>query len=90
MTTPRHEAGAIVFLGAGFSRAFDYPTTKEFLANLKNASLNQQEKQLLQAFVETPGIEDIEHVLEIVDQVVECGIPLLKYLSHYPSVKMPF
>ena len=69
MTTSRQEAGAIVFLGAGFSRVFDYPTTKEFLGNLNNASLNQQEK--LQAFVGTPGIEDIEHVLEVVGQVVE-------------------
>ena len=68
------------FLGAGASRAFGYPTTKEFLAVLRG-HLGGQESELLSALTEVPEISDIEHVLEILDQVTELENPFLKYLE---------
>lgn len=75
------EARATLFLGAGASRAFDFPTTKEFIEHVRE-SLGSKEKDLLNAFTETPGVSDVEHVLEILDQVAELENPLLKYLDN--------
>jgi len=77
---------AKLFLGAGASRAFGFPTTKEFLDHLeKSASLEQ--RAFLTQFTSIPGITDIEHVLEILDQIASGDDPLVKYLAfHKPKM----
>jgi hypothetical protein len=80
MSRPTRIAQATLFLGAGASKAFGYPTTKEFLGLLLGR-LSGQEKELLQALTEVPENSDIEHVLEILDQVVELENPFLKFLD---------
>ena len=59
-----------LFLGAGASKAFDYPTTKEFLDNLQEV-LSEEEKRVLNSIVKTPEVRDIEHVLQILDPIIE-------------------
>jgi hypothetical protein len=75
------ESPATLFLGAGASAAFGFPTTKQFLDNLQ-VRLEGKEKEFIQALMQTEGISDVEHVLEILDQVVELENPFLKYLDH--------
>jgi hypothetical protein len=58
-----------LFLGAGASRAFGYPTTKEFLENIKK-KLTGSEKRLLGVFTSPPQILDIEHVLKAIDALL--------------------
>jgi hypothetical protein len=75
------QSPATLFLGAGASAAFGFPTTREFLENLE-VRLEGREKEFIQALMQTEGISDIEHVLEILDQVVELENPFLRYLEH--------
>lgn len=81
-------ARATLFVGAGASAAFGFPTTKEFLQKLAFSLDNDKEKQLLLAFQQAQGISDIEHILEILDQVEELESPLVKYLD-YIKPNMP-
>ena len=72
-----------IFLGAGASRAFDFPTTTEFLTNVRSKlEEKSHERALLDTFREVPGVEDIEHVLDLLDQFTEQENPVLKFLSH--------
>lgn len=85
------EAPAALFLGAGASAAFGFPTTQEFLYNLQTkmaVEAKTPENEILQALAEPYGNQDIEQVLEILDQVVEHETPLLKFLDHH-KVPMP-
>jgi hypothetical protein len=47
-----------LFLGAGASRAFDYPTTLEFVGELQNV-LSVEEKTVLTSILRSPEISDI-------------------------------
>jgi len=76
-------APATLFLGAGASRAFGFPTTKEFLQVLPDRLPFGKTRDLLTYLTNTPEITDIEHVLSILDQVVELENPLLKYMAHH-------
>ena len=58
-----------LFLGAGASRAFGYPTTKEFLTQFK-PKLNEIQSRIVQTFEEIKDVEDIEHILQMVDGFV--------------------
>jgi len=58
-----------LFLGAGASRAFDYPTTEEFMTNL-GLKISGGEKEILDAFRRTPEIKDIEHILQTLDILI--------------------
>ena len=76
-------APATLFLGAGASRAFGFPTTKEFLRVLPERLPPGKTRDLLNYLTGTPEITDIEHVLSVLDQVVELENPLLKYMAHH-------
>jgi len=58
---------ATVFLGAGASRVFDYPTTEEFVRNL---SLSQNGKRILNSITRAPEIKDSEHILQTIDAII--------------------
>jgi hypothetical protein len=88
MSTEPKSALATLFLGAGASSAFGFPATKEFLQKLAISLDDSKEKQLLLAFQQTQGISDIEHILEILDQVEQLESPLVKYLD-YIKPNMP-
>lgn len=58
-----------LFLGAGASRAFGYPTTKDFMNNLSR-KLTGTQKEIFDIFTSPPEIKDIEHVLEALDSLI--------------------
>ena len=69
-----------LFLGAGASKAFDYPTTREFVDNLREV-LAEKEKRVLNSFLKTPDVSDVEHVLQIIDTVIDFdSVPYIKKL----------
>lgn len=58
-----------LFLGAGASRAFDYPTTLEFVDKLRDV-LEPLEKSILNSILKSPKVSDIEHVLQTLDPII--------------------
>lgn len=58
------------FLGAGASKPFGYPTTKDFMENFRKARISQNQKSIFNGILEGDKIKDIEHVLEFLDAVV--------------------
>lgn len=58
-----------LFLGAGASRAFGYPTTREFLEILRKGA-SRQEGALLESVVSVDLVQDVEHVLQFLDGVL--------------------
>ena len=58
-----------LFLGAGASRAFGYPTTLEFVNELKDV-LKPLEKTILNSILKSPKVSDIEHVLQKLDPII--------------------
>jgi hypothetical protein len=82
MASRAQDPNALLFLGAGASRAFGFPTTKEFLDHLKVGAFPEQ-SALLGQFTLVSGIADIEHVLDILDQIVSGDNPLVKYLAFH-------
>jgi len=80
------DPNALFFLGAGASRAFGSPTTKEFPDHLKGNTSSEQ-RGFLKQFTDVPGITDVEHVLDLLDQIVSGDNPLVKYLAfHQPKM----
>ncbi|RLI73033.1 hypothetical protein DRO91_03855 [Candidatus Heimdallarchaeota archaeon] len=68
-----------LFLGAGASKAFDYPTTKEFVNHLFGVLTSSSEKSILNLFLGIPDVSDVEHVLQIIDSVLNfASNPLFK------------
>jgi hypothetical protein len=61
-----------LFLGAGASRAVGYPTTEEFVTNLRSKLANEDKslENMLVSLRESPQIEDVEHVLEFLDSLM--------------------
>ena len=80
-------APATIFLGAGASAAFGYPTTKGFMDQCRT-TVKGKEGELLSTLVEVPNISDVEPVLDILDQIVTTESPILKYLE-YRQVQLP-
>ena len=75
-----------LFLGAGASRAFDYPTTREFVDNLREV-LAEREKRVLDSFLKTPDVSDVEHVLQIIDRVIDFdSVPYINKLFRGKAV----
>jgi hypothetical protein len=65
----RSTSDMALFLGAGASCSFGYPTTAQFLERLKkNAS--GPEQQLLRLYSQNSKIKDIEHILTAIDAIV--------------------
>jgi hypothetical protein len=87
----------VLFLGAGASAAFDYPTTKQFVDRLKveiaesDKSSTRAEDKLLIDILTIPHVKDVEHVLEILQslQVFEKH-PLKEFIEKFKiSIAMP-
>ncbi len=70
----------LIFTGAGASAQFNKPTTKEFKLQL---SKKYKDSGLIQSFLDCPGFEDIEHVLEsLKDFELSHNSHLMKYLKN--------
>lgn len=77
-----------LFLGAGASKAFDYPTTLEFVGNLQNV-LDKEEKLLLNSILKSPDVSDIEHVLQTLDPIIEFNSnPYINTLFRQSNVRI--
>jgi hypothetical protein len=80
----------VTFLGAGASVPFGYPTTKSFLEKLDTYTTAADEKKLLNS-IRNMGriVEDVEHVVEILDLILELDATsekgrLSAFLHEYP------
>ena len=76
-----------LFLGAGASRAFDYPTTKEFLTNF-GKTLDGVFTEVVGAFQKFKKVYDIEHILRICDVFIDLNSNELiaEILRGYPPI----
>lgn len=61
----------IIFLGAGASAPFKYPTTKSFLEGLEGFLTGEEKKYLNSIRSLHWVVEDVEHVVEILDSILE-------------------
>jgi len=79
-----------LFLGAGASRGFNYPTTAEFLEALKG-ELPRDEREILIRIARSKRVTDIEHVLKVIDAVIMFDTDRLSHsvFSYEPQVKIP-
>ncbi len=76
----------VTFLGAGASVPFDYPTTKSFLEKLSGYTDGDEKKLLNSIRNMYRTVEDVEHVVEILDLIVEMQtIPRKGRLSTFPN-----
>jgi NAD-dependent SIR2 family protein deacetylase len=66
----------ILFLGAGASAPFGYPTTQKFINELIAALGSEEEGRFLSYLLSIKGFTDIEHVLELLD--------LLQNINRHP------
>jgi hypothetical protein len=60
----------VIFLGAGASAQFGFPPTKSFIKGLKERipeTPTNEEGKLLQSILEIKTVEDVEHVIQILD-----------------------
>src|SRR4030065_1868015 len=79
----------ILFLGAGASTCFGYPTTKQFIDGLRAelAISSAAEVQLLNKILSIQGFSDVEHVLELLDLLQSVNRhPFTDFIQTYPSV----
>lgn len=78
----------ILFLGAGASAPFDYPTTVQFKTRLKH-ELSEEllEQRLLKQLISLDQPRDIEGVLSIVDEL--CGMEMLPQALNFLSSVWP-
>jgi hypothetical protein len=61
----------VIFLGAGASAPFDYPPTEPFVEKLKRQIAGGEEQNLLRAILGTRGVRDAEHIIQILDSILE-------------------
>jgi hypothetical protein len=61
----------VTFLGAGASAPFKYPTTKSFLEGLEGFLTGEEKKYLNSIRSLYWVVEDVEHVVEILDSILE-------------------
>ncbi len=57
----------MLFLGAGASASFGYPTTQSFLEELKAELGESAEGLLFSNLIKVPHVKDVEHVLEMLE-----------------------
>ena len=74
----------MLFLGAGASAPFGYPTTEQFLRNLAE-NLSGPEADLLADLVKVKGVSDIEHILLMLDALPLVNENLLKVFQAFSS-----
>jgi len=79
-----------LFLGAGASRGFGYPTTAEFLDALKREFSNDK-RAILMRIARSVNVKDIEHVLKVIDAVIRFDSDELpnSVFSCEPQVRIP-
>jgi hypothetical protein len=76
----------VLFLGAGASAPFGYPTTKKFVDGLRKELAESVEGVLLSNILKIPEIEDIEQVLEVLKALyVFNKHPLKEYISTFTT-----
>lgn len=73
----------VLFLGAGASAPFGYPTTEQFLENIKKR-LKGNEALLLADLMKVEGVSDIEHVLQMLDTLPLVDNNFLKFIKAFP------
>lgn len=79
-----------LFLGAGASAPFDYAPTKPFIKKLKSEpNLNSSDKRFLDELLSIYHVEDIEHVIEILDSIIELDTKLNRYPMKQMLGKFP-
>lgn len=77
---------ATLFLGAGASRAFDYSTTLDFVTRLTGV-VTEEDKEILNSILASPGVSDIEHVLRTLDSIIDFNsIQFIKTLFEQSNV----
>lgn len=77
----------ILFLGAGASATFGYPTTQEFINELKAELGNDVEGRFLNNLLNIKGFTDVEHVLELLDLLQSINRhPMENFLQAYRTV----
>lgn len=85
-----HQVDTILFVGAGASVPFGYQTTDQFIAEIRNMSLEPSERRIFDFYAETPNItiEDIIRALDI--RIKESSNPILKQeaLSPLRSIEL--
>jgi hypothetical protein len=75
-----------LFLGAGASHAFGYPTTREFLHVLASR-ISGDQKDIISRIRLSPEVSDIEHVLLFLDGTIETSSN--KYVRSVFSLEPP-
>ena len=81
----------ILFLGAGASAPFGYPTTQKFLDGLKTELGDSVEGILLSNILKVPHVKDVEHVLETLKALqVFKEHPIKEFVSTFQtSIDLP-
>jgi hypothetical protein len=74
----------VIFLGAGASAPFGYPPTKPFVdALIQRIPEIEQQGRLLRSIRETQGVEDAEHIIQVLDVIdVLKTSPLRRFLEN--------
>jgi len=76
----------ILFLGAGASAPFGYPTTQKFINELKDNLGSDVEGKFLSYLLDIKGFTDVEHVLELLDLLQSINRhPVKDFLRTYPT-----
>ena len=81
----------ILFLGAGASAPFGYPTTQSFLDGLKDEMGESVESMLLLSLLKVPHVKDVERVLELLEALqVFKNHPLKEFTTTFQtSISLP-
>ena len=80
------KAKIMLFLGAGASAAFGYPTTKRFVKNLQGSLSNTRELILLNNLLQIKDITDVEQILFLIESVKQLKeTPMIDLLKTYSS-----
>lgn len=73
-----HQKNITLFLGAGASAPFDYAPTKPFLQKFRAGS-SQTDGKFVDDLFSMKHVDDIEHIIEILDSIIEFNPQLNKY-----------
>jgi len=75
---------SVIFLGAGASAPFGYPPTKPFVETLMQRIPETEDRgKLLRSIRETQGVEDAEHITQVLDVVDALKTtPLRRFLEN--------
>ena len=77
-----------LFLGAGASAPFDYAPTKPFLKKFR-ADSSRDDREFVDDLLSLNHVEDIEHVIEILDSIISHNIRLNEYPMKHMLQKFP-